>query len=187
MCGFAGVAAAAGSDLAGKVAALKAEYNGAITELNAARASDSARDYQPVSLEGLVSQYRLGPVALDNVAQAVSVPHLGRKLAAYGQLARRDVEGTRAAAAVYRLYQIDPDARPAGMWSVAVDIELLPRRVRDVIDGFCGLAFACNVTLYGRIDEVAGERMINFFSDEGGITVMIGLVVDHVQFHPIAP
>ena len=182
-----GPAAAAGQDPSSKIEALKADYNGAIGELNAVRASVSARDYQPVPLDELVSQYRLGPVALDNVAQVLSVPHLGRKLAARGQLARRDVEETRAATALYRLYRIDPDTQPASMWSVAVDIGHLPRRARSVIDGFCGLAFACDATVYGRIDEVIGERMVNFFSNEGGVTVMIGLAADHVDFHPIAP
>ena len=184
--GSAGVAAA-GSDLAGKIAALKADYNGAVAALNAARASDSARGYQSVSLDESVSQYRLGPRTLDDAAQVLSVPHLGRKLAVRGQLARRDVEETRAGAAVYRLYRIDPDTQPDAMWSIAVDIGLLPRRVPAVIDKFCGLAFACDATLYGRIDEVVGERIVNFFSDGGGLTVMIGLVADHVEFHPIAP
>ncbi len=173
--------------MAGKIAALAADYNGAVAALNAARTWDSARGYQPVSLHELVSRYRMGPVALDNAAQVLSVPHLGRKLAVRGQLARRDVEETRAGAAVYRLYRIDPDTQPDTMWSIAVDIGLLPRRVRAVIDKFCGLAFSCDATLYGRIDEVVAERMVNFFSDEGGLTVMIGLVDDHVEFHPVAP
>ena len=127
-------------------------------------------------------------MALSNPGDVLGHPSFGRAFEVRGRLSHFDPEEMRLGASPwsYRIYRIENGRGGGRMWSVSLDLEALGRDERAVIDRFCGWAFACDATVYGRIDEVIAERTVNLFSAAGGMTVVIGLGADHVAVHGIA-
>ncbi|MDD9878003.1 MAG: hypothetical protein OXR84_11240 [Magnetovibrio sp.] len=138
--------------------------------------------YVAMTPRAAVERYRLGPVDLANLRGLTEIFPADARIAVRGELIVADGEEMVASAAPprFRLY----GAMTAGgeRAFVPLDVSGLDAPALDLIARHC-TALPCPATVAGRVGEVEAERVTNPFSATGVLTVMVGLVADHVGFH----
>jgi len=165
--------------------AAREAYNQDARRLNAGR-DDSGKPEVAMTPADADRRFNFGPVDLDNLRQLSDHPDVDTALVLRATLTVAAAEETVSTAAPIRVRLYGAPASDGARAFVPLDVSLLDAATQSVIARHCE-TIPCPVTIQGRIGEVEAERVSNLFSDTGAVTVMVGVVAEHLRFHEAAP
>lgn len=157
----------------------------------------STEEYQPMSVKGVVETHGIGSITFMTLKEVRGHPLYKKRVSLQGFLNASEPWEPEDKEWSYTISVHEPGAIEASkeirperkgekksvdlkFYSISLDIESLNRHERKFIRDNCDWPYRCAVTIYGEVDELEDSRIGERFTS-------MGIVIEHVNFHILAP